>query len=69
MRAIKLATFNINNINRRLPNLLRWLKDAKPDVVCIQELKCTDSPDAAADPLPIKLIDSDGNFVTAGAKS
>jgi exodeoxyribonuclease III len=42
MRAIKLATFNINNINRRLPNLLRWLKDAKPDVVCIQELKCTD---------------------------
>jgi hypothetical protein len=27
------------------------------------------SPDAAADPLPIKLIDSDGNFVTAGAKS
>ena len=42
MRAMKLATFNINNINRRLPNLLRWLKDAKPDVVCIQELKCTD---------------------------
>ena len=32
MRAMKLATFNINNINRRLPNLLRWLKDAKPDV-------------------------------------
>ena len=42
MRAMKLATFNINNINRRLPNLLRWLKDAKPDVVCMQELKCTD---------------------------
>jgi exodeoxyribonuclease-3 len=42
MRAMKLATFNINNINRRLPNLLRWLRDAKPDVVCLQELKCTD---------------------------
>jgi exonuclease III len=41
-QSMKLATFNINNINRRLPNLLRWLKDAKPDVVCLQELKCTD---------------------------
>jgi len=39
---MKLATFNINNVNRRLPNLLAWLKAAKPDVVCLQELKCTD---------------------------
>ena len=39
---MKLATFNINNINHRLPNLLRWLKEAKPDIVCLQELKCTD---------------------------
>jgi exodeoxyribonuclease-3 len=39
---MKIATFNINNINRRLPNLLQWLKDARPDVVCLQELKCTD---------------------------
>jgi exodeoxyribonuclease-3 len=38
---MKIATFNINNINRRLPNLLAWLKDAKPDIVCLQELKCT----------------------------
>jgi len=38
---MKIATFNINNINRRLPNLLRWLKIAKPDVVYLQELKCT----------------------------
>jgi hypothetical protein len=30
---MKIATFNVNNINRRLPNLLRWLKDARPDVV------------------------------------
>lgn len=36
---MKIATFNINNINRRLPNLLRWLKQAKPDVACLQELK------------------------------
>jgi exodeoxyribonuclease-3 len=39
---MKIATFNINNVNRRLPNLLQWLKAAKPDVVCLQELKCTD---------------------------
>ena len=39
---MKIATFNINNINRRLPNLLAWLADAKPDIVCLQELKATD---------------------------
>ena len=36
---MKLATFNINNVNKRLPNLLEWLQRAKPDVVCLQELK------------------------------
>lgn len=36
---MKIATFNINNVNARLPNLLAWLKAAKPDVVCLQELK------------------------------
>ena len=36
---MKIATFNINNVNRRLPNLLAWLKSAKPDVACLQELK------------------------------
>ena len=40
---MKIATFNINNINRRLPNLLRWLRAAKPDVVCLQELKASDA--------------------------
>ena len=40
---MKIATFNINNVNRRLPNLLDWLEAAKPDVVCLQELKCTDA--------------------------
>ena len=42
VEAHEVATFNINNVNRRLPNLLQWLKVAKPDVVCLQELKCTD---------------------------
>jgi exodeoxyribonuclease-3 len=39
---VKIATYNINGINGRLPNLLRWLAEAKPDVACLQELKCTD---------------------------
>jgi exodeoxyribonuclease-3 len=36
---MKIATFNVNGINGRLPVLLRWLHEAKPDVVCLQELK------------------------------
>jgi exodeoxyribonuclease-3 len=40
---MKIATFNINGVNRRLPNLLAWLKTSEPDVVCLQELKCTDA--------------------------
>jgi exodeoxyribonuclease III len=38
---MKVATFNINNINRRLPNLVSWLHQAKPDIVALQELKST----------------------------
>lgn len=37
---MKIATYNVNGINGRLPVLLRWLAEAKPDVVCLQELKC-----------------------------
>lgn len=45
---VKIATFNINNINSRLANLLAWLAMAKPDVVCLQELKATDAAFPAA---------------------
>jgi exodeoxyribonuclease-3 len=45
---VKIATFNINNVNRRLPNLLQWLRAAKPDIVCLQELKSTDADFPAA---------------------
>jgi exodeoxyribonuclease-3 len=38
-RRVIIATYNINNINRRLDGLVAWLKKAKPDVVCLQELK------------------------------
>ena len=40
---MKVATFNINNVNKRLTNLLDWLKEAQPDVVCLQELKSADA--------------------------
>ncbi len=36
---MKIATFNINNINKRLPTLTAWLTKVQPDVVCLQELK------------------------------
>jgi exodeoxyribonuclease III len=36
---LKIATFNINNVNKRLENLLAWLAKTEPDVVCLQELK------------------------------
>ncbi len=39
---IKIATFNVNSIKARLPRVLGWLAEAKPDVVLLQEIKCTD---------------------------
>jgi exodeoxyribonuclease-3 len=39
---VKIATFNINNVNKRLENLLAWLADGQPDIVCLQELKTED---------------------------
>jgi exodeoxyribonuclease-3 len=39
---MKIATYNVNGINGRLPVLLRWLASAQPDVACLQELKSPD---------------------------
>jgi exodeoxyribonuclease-3 len=47
---MKLVTFNINDINRRLTNLLNWLRQGEPDIVCLQELKATD------DAFPVEAI-------------
>jgi exodeoxyribonuclease-3 len=46
---MKIATFNVNGVNGRLPVLLRWLAHAEPDVVCLQELKAPQEkfPEAA----------------------
>ncbi len=45
---MRIATFNINNVNKRLPNLLAWLEAERPDVVCLQELKSTQDAFPAA---------------------
>jgi exodeoxyribonuclease III len=39
---MKIATFNINDVNKRLGNLIGWLRAEKPDVVALQELKAAD---------------------------
>ena len=46
---MKIATFNVNGVNGRLPELLRWLAESKPDVACLQELKAPQEkfPEAA----------------------
>src|ERR1700735_1813182 len=41
--SMKIATFNVNNINKRLTNLLDWLSKTRPDIVCLQELKSEQS--------------------------
>ena len=39
--SVRVATWNINSVNARLPKLVEWLASAAPDVLCLQELKCT----------------------------
>lgn len=39
---VRIASYNINGINTRLPVLLRWLEQFQPDIACLQELKCLD---------------------------
>jgi exodeoxyribonuclease-3 len=46
---VKIATFNVNGVNGRLPRLLEWLEESQPDVACLQELKAPQDkfPEAA----------------------
>ena len=48
-RPMRIATFNVNGVNGRLPVLLEWLAETRPDVACLQELKAPDErfPEAA----------------------
>jgi exodeoxyribonuclease-3 len=60
---MKIATYNVNGINGRLNVLLRWLDEAVPDIVCLQELK------APQDNFPLKAINDAGyNAVWHGQK-
>jgi exodeoxyribonuclease-3 len=61
---MKIATFNVNGINGRLSVLLRWLAEAQPDIVCLQELK------ASQDKFPIGPIrDAGYGAIWHGQKS
>jgi exodeoxyribonuclease-3 len=40
---LKIATYNVNGVNGRLPRLLEWLRETSPDVACLQELKTDDT--------------------------
>ena len=61
---MKIATYNVNGINGRLPVLLRWLDEAAPDIVCLQELKAPDEK------FPAKAIEEAGyGAVWHGQKS
>ena len=61
---MKIATFNINDINKRIANLLEWLRQARPDVACLQELKAADSE------FPVAAIEKAGyGAVWRGQKS
>jgi exodeoxyribonuclease-3 len=51
---MKIATYNVNGINGRLPVLLRWLEASQPDVACLQELKAPDEK------FPAKTIEDAG---------
>ncbi len=59
-----IATYNVNGVNGRLPVLLRWLAETKPDVVCLQELKAPDEkfPEAA-------ILDAGYHSIWHGQKS
>lgn len=61
---MKIATYNVNGVNGRLPVLLKWLQKAKPDIVCLQELK------APLEKFPEKAIKDAGyNGIWHGQKS
>jgi len=51
---VRIATYNINGVNRRLSNLLSWLAHAKPDAVCLQELK------AETGAFPVEALEAAG---------
>jgi exodeoxyribonuclease-3 len=61
---MKIATWNVNSVLARIPHLTRWLDAVQPDVVCLQETKCTD------DKFPLDVLREHGyGCVTFGQQS
>jgi exodeoxyribonuclease-3 len=46
---MRIATWNVNSVNARLPTVLRWFEQEQPDVACLQEIKCVDEKFPAAE--------------------
>lgn len=65
---MKLATFNINNVNKRLANLLEWLERESPDVVCLQELKARHNQFPTKRALPRQEHDSQARYIEAAVQ-
>jgi exodeoxyribonuclease-3 len=64
LAAMRIATWNVNSVNARLPTVLAWLEAANPDVACLQEIKCVDAN------FPREAFESLGyNVETHGQKS
>jgi exodeoxyribonuclease III len=53
-RLVRIATYNVNGIKARLPRLIEWLDETRPEIVCLQELKSSDET------LPIADIEATG---------
>jgi exodeoxyribonuclease-3 len=61
---LRIATWNVNSVRQRLDHLLFWLREAEPDVVCLQEIKCLD------DAFPRAEVEAAGyNVATHGQKT
>ena len=51
---MRVATYNVNGVNGRLPRLLEWLRETQPDIVCLQELKTDDTK------FPVRALEEAG---------
>lgn len=61
---MKIATWNVNSVRSRLERLLAWLEKAQPDILCLQELKCTE------DAFPYEAIQKAGyHSIVCGQKT
>ena len=53
---MKISTWNVNSVNVRLPNVIKYLSDYQPDILCLQELKCD------TDKYPLEIIQNTGYY-------